>query len=136
MKTKMIIMSTLMFLGLHFTLGGAISSASPATEQINAGKNQVTGIADGNATTDVNSTIRKVINIITSFGGILAVMAIVFAGYKYITSGGDSSKVSSAKNMLIYAAIGIAVIAAAQIIVRFVINNSDNNPRTSYLQLR
>ena len=49
---------------------------------------------------------------------------IVYSGYNYITSGGDSGKVSSAKTTLIYALVGLLIAALAQIIVHFVINTA------------
>jgi len=69
----------------------------------------------------VNSVINTVINIISAFVGVVAVIMIVFAGFRYVTSGGDSSKISSAKNTLIYAVVGIVVAALAQVIVRYVV---------------
>ncbi len=76
--------------------------------------------------TDVNDTIRTVINILTSLIGVVGVIMIAVAGYKYITSSGDSGKVGSAKSTLIYALIGLAVAALAQLIARFVLEKSVN----------
>jgi hypothetical protein len=39
----------------------------------------------------------------------------------YITSGGDSSKVSSAKDTVLYAAIGLVVVVLARTIIVFVV---------------
>ncbi len=69
----------------------------------------------------VNSVINTVINILSAFVGIVAVIMIVFAGFRYVTSGGDSSKVTSAKNTLIYAIVGIVVAGVSQLIVRYVV---------------
>jgi hypothetical protein len=51
---------------------------------------------------------------------------IVFGGFKYITSGGDSNNVSGAKNTIIYAIIGLVIVALAQLIVHFVLNQTSN----------
>ena len=58
--------------------------------------------------------------------GVIAVIMIVYAGFKYITSGGESNGVSSAKNSLIYAIVGLVIVALAQIIVHLVLNTSSN----------
>jgi hypothetical protein len=42
-------------------------------------------------------------------------------GLKYITSQGDPNATATAKNTILYAAIGLVVVALAQVIVRFVI---------------
>jgi hypothetical protein len=46
---------------------------------------------------------------------------LVFGGFKYIISGGDSSKVTSAKNTIIYAIIGLIIVILAYAIVNFVV---------------
>ena len=46
---------------------------------------------------------------------------IIVSAFKYITSGGDSNKVASAKSSLIYAIIGLVIVGLAQFIVNFVI---------------
>ncbi|MBL8122451.1 hypothetical protein JNM87_06935 [Candidatus Saccharibacteria bacterium] len=47
---------------------------------------------------------------------------IMVSGFRYITSGGDSQKIASAKNTLIGAIIGLVVIALAQTIITFVLS--------------
>jgi len=52
--------------------------------------------------------------------GVAAVIMIILSGLRYITSGGDASKVGAAKSSLIYALIGLVIVALAQVIVHFV----------------
>ena len=47
---------------------------------------------------------------------------IIYGGFRYVTSGGDSGHVSSAKNTIIYAIVGLVVVALAQFIVQYVLN--------------
>lgn len=70
----------------------------------------------------VNSIITTVINIFSIVVGVIAVIMIIIGGIKYITSGGDSNNISSAKTTIIYAIIGLVVVALAQVIVRFVLS--------------
>ncbi len=53
------------------------------------------------------------------FGGI-ALIIIIIAGIKFITSQGDPQGTAKARNTIIYAAIGLAVSVAAFSIVTFV----------------
>ncbi len=78
------------------------------------------GDADSN-NKGVSSTISSVINILSILVGVVAVIMVLFGGFKYITSGGDSGKVTSAKNTIVYALIGLVIAALAQVIVRFVL---------------
>lgn len=81
---------------------------------------------DNDATDRLNNIIKTIINVVSIVVGVVAVIMIVFGGLKYITSGGESSNVSSAKNTIIYAIIGLVVVALAQFIVRFVLDRSIN----------
>jgi hypothetical protein len=73
-------------------------------------------------TTKINSIITTVVNIFSIVVGVVAVIMIIIGGLRYITSGGDSNNVSAAKNTIIYAIIGLVVVALAQFIVKFVLN--------------
>ena len=80
--------------------------------------------ADGTTGEKLTNIIKLIINIISVVVGVVAVIMIVFGGLKYITSGGESSNVSSAKNTILYAIIGLVIVALAQFIVRFVLDKS------------
>ena len=80
--------------------------------------------AAGDTETRVNSLITKIINILSVIVGIVAVIMIIFGGFKYITSGGDSGNVTGAKNTILYAIIGLIIVALAQFIVRFVLSTT------------
>ncbi|HTE57400.1 MAG TPA: hypothetical protein VK694_01540 [Verrucomicrobiae bacterium] len=77
--------------------------------------------AVGEAGESVNSIIATVINIFSVVVGVVAVVMIIIGGFRYITSGGDSSNVTGAKNTILFAVVGLIIVALAQIIVRFVL---------------
>ncbi len=80
------------------------------------------------ATGRVNDTVSKGLNLFSAIVGIISVVMIIVGGIRYITSGGDSGKVSSAQNTVLYAVIGLIVVALAQIIVKFVLNRFVGTP--------
>lgn len=73
------------------------------------------------ANNSVNNIIKTVINIFSLVVGVVAVIMIIIGGLRYITSGGDSGNVTNAKNTILYAIIGLVIVALAQIIVKFVL---------------
>lgn len=73
------------------------------------------------ATQRVNDTIALVINVFSLVVGVVAVIMIIIGGLRYIISGGDSGNVTSAKNTILYAIIGLVVVALSQFIVKFVL---------------
>ena len=73
---------------------------------------------------------KKVTNTILYIVGIIAVVMLIIGGIKYVVSGGDSTKVTDAKNTVLYAIIGLVIAFLAFAIVNFVITalpNSDEN---------
>jgi hypothetical protein len=64
--------------------------------------------------------ILKAASLVALVVGIASVIMIILGGLRYILSGGDSNKINTAKNQIIYACIGIAVAALAQTIIAFV----------------
>ncbi|MEX2006683.1 MAG: pilin [Candidatus Saccharimonadales bacterium] len=86
--------------------------------------NTDTCTVDDSSAADPNRLIRQIINIISVIVGIVAVVMIIWGGFKYITSGGAADKVTSAKNTLLYAIIGLIIVALAQVIVRFVLRTT------------
>ncbi len=74
------------------------------------------------ASTSINTIIKTIINIFSLVVGVVAVIMIIAGGFRYIASGGDSNKITAAKNTIIYAIIGLVVVALAQLIVQFVLN--------------
>lgn len=79
--------------------------------------------SNASAATNVTDLVKLVINIFSWIIGVVAVFAIIFGGFKYITSGGESAGVTGAKNTILYAIIGLVIVALAQLIVRFVLGN-------------
>lgn len=72
----------------------------------------------------VYSTVRLAINILSWIVGIAAVIMIIVGGLKYILSQGEGSNTASAKNTILYALVGLVVVALAQVIVKFVLNKA------------
>ena len=68
------------------------------------------------------SVLNGVINIITAIAAFVAVVMIIISGLQMITSSGNPEKISNARNVIIYASIGLIVIALARIIIIFITN--------------
>lgn len=92
-----------------------------AGANLDVSTNCQTGITGEDATAKINDLIADVINIFSLVVGVVSVIMIIIGGFKYITSGGDSSNITGAKNTILYAIIGLVIVALAQTIVRFVL---------------
>ncbi|MEK7620837.1 MAG: hypothetical protein AAB395_00595 [Patescibacteria group bacterium] len=119
---SLIVMSMLGLVGL-----GAVSVSADAIAttrgEVTRGVTDVGGGDTGNSSSDLTKTIKNVINILLFLIGMVAVIFIVIAGLRFVTSNGDANTVSSAKNTIIYAVIGIVVAVMAYAIVNFILFN-------------
>ncbi len=77
--------------------------------------------ANVSALTKAANSLVKIFSLVV---GAVAVIMIIYGGFRYITSGGDSGRVGAAKNSLIYAIVGLIIVALAQVIVHFVLNQT------------
>ncbi|HEX7483979.1 MAG TPA: hypothetical protein VF281_02395 [Candidatus Saccharimonadales bacterium] len=87
------------------------------------GANSAKGIdqvADLFGATGIFTTLTNVLLFII---GAISVIMIIIGGLRYVVSGGDSSKVSAAKNTILYAVVGILVALLAYAIINFVITS-------------
>lgn len=129
-----------MLLGLSTVLTLGVASAAPATvfalsdvqQGVCNGLNLNTGSSNSDcsknaSTSDFQTTLADIINIISIIVGVVAVIMIIIGGFRYITSGGNSEKVTTAKNTILYGIIGLIIVALAQIIVKFVLNEATKN---------
>lgn len=113
----------------------AAAAPTPCAPLVNTPKDQVLQSIDQVSKNDcgagVTNLASTIVNVLSQIVGVLAVIMVIWAGFKYITSGGDSNKVASAKTTLIYALIGLVVVALAQIIVHFAINTATGAATTA-----
>ena len=65
------------------------------------------------STATLVTTIMGLVNWIAWAVGLVAVVMGMYAGILFITAGGDAAKVSTARNILLYSIIGIAVAVLA-----------------------
>ncbi|HUD06032.1 MAG TPA: pilin [Candidatus Saccharimonadales bacterium] len=102
-----------------------------ASAQVNGVKDVCTGIGEaggsgggcsGTAGVSLGNTLRNVISVMSILIGVIAVIMIIVGGFKYVTSGGESNRINSAKNTIIYALVGLVIAALAQVLVHFVLH--------------
>lgn len=69
-----------------------------------------------------NGIFKQITNTILYIVGVIAVIMLIIGGIKYVVSGGDSKKVTDAKNTVLYAIIGLVIAFLAFAIVNFVVS--------------
>ncbi|HEX5456184.1 MAG TPA: pilin [Candidatus Saccharimonadales bacterium] len=86
---------------------------------------------NNDAAAKFNNLIARIINAVSVVVGVVAVIMIIFGGFRYVTSGGESGNISNAKNTIMYAIIGLVIVVFAQFIVKFVLAKATGGTEAS-----
>ena len=107
-----IIAAAIVFLLPHFALAqiDLQSGIQPIQEQ--------TGLPSE----DIRVIIAKIIRIMLGFIGLIALCIVLYAGYLWMTSGGDPAKIGKAKKWLTNGVIGLLIIFSSYSIVSFILS--------------
>ncbi|MFH1286271.1 MAG: pilin [Candidatus Magasanikbacteria bacterium] len=100
-------------------LSPAITHAQPAGDPLGLSIGEQTGLPNS----DVRVTVANIIRIMLGFLGLISVVIIVYAGFRWMTSGGNEEKIKAAQKTLIAAVIGLAIIMSAYSITILVIRS-------------
>ena len=125
-KIKLYIMSIIAVCGLVAPMMVPVAvGAQTAKEAVCEGAQFTTGSSNCDTASSertVKETVTLAIRILQMIVGIISVFTIIIAGLGYITSAGDGAKTKTAKDRILYSAIGLMVVVLAEVIVRFVLN--------------
>jgi hypothetical protein len=122
---------------LHIFLAGAylynplrvLAAAPPSSDESNLCQGAMIGCKDaaGNAINpgvNLQTRIAQISETLLTVAGAIAVIIIIVGGLTYITSSGDSGRIKQAKDIILYAIIGVIVTIMAYAIVHFVATSS------------
>jgi hypothetical protein len=82
------------------------------------------GIASSNVS--LPEIVGRIINILLGFIGIVLLLIVLYAGFQWMTAGGDSKKVEEAKQRISNAVVGLIILVAAFAISNFVLGSLVN----------
>jgi hypothetical protein len=118
-------------LGMSVMLGAAL--ALPFAVSVHAQTNQIDDVEDllptsfadetGLGQQDLKTGLGRLINVALGFLGIVAVIIILYGGFRWMTAGGNDEKVGEAKRLIIAGIIGLAIILASYAITTFVLQS-------------
>ncbi len=72
------------------------------------------------AQVDANTVVANALNAAYFIAGMIAVIVIIIAGMSYVTSSGDSGKLTRAKNQILFALAGLILVVSAFTITNFI----------------
>ena len=98
--------------------GFSVALAAAAPDLGLSGVNQVSGLPN----TDVRVVAARIIKTFLGLLGIIALVLVLYAGFTWMTAGGNEEKIGSAKKILLNAVIGLLIIVSSYAIASFVIS--------------
>ncbi len=84
--------------------------------------NSFKGFDVGNVANDPRIPIKRFINVVMGFLGMLAVLTILFGGFKWMTGGKNKENTEKATKLLINGVIGLIIIFSAWTLAWFIVN--------------
>ncbi len=101
----------------------ALAQSSPETRLFTSqeGMAEIGGVYGNKRPQDIRLMAAKFIRLILSFLGTIFLVLIMAAGFQWMTSGGNEEKTLKAKNLLVNAVIGLAIILVAWSIATYLI---------------
>ncbi|TAK89084.1 hypothetical protein EPO04_03215 [Patescibacteria group bacterium] len=120
----------IVFLALIFSAPVAVTVAPAAhatteSEICNGanigGGNSCSG-SPGTSDDSLKKTFRTASNVLLYLVGAIAVIALIYGGFRYVASTGNSAQIEAAKHTIIYAITGLVVAILAYAIVNFIIS--------------
>ncbi len=108
------------------SLSGSSAANSACAGISQLGGTQTCGSSATGGSSTISKIIKEVVNLLSLVLGAIAIVMIVVSGIRFALSGGEASKVSSAKNTIIYAVVGLVIAALAQAILHWVVGTSSS----------
>ncbi|MEI6237335.1 MAG: hypothetical protein WCP03_01910 [Candidatus Saccharibacteria bacterium] len=102
---------------------GVGGSANPNYDSVCKGI-EATGGDCNSGEDEINKLVAAIINVFSWVVGVVAVLMVIYGGFEFVTSGGDSAKSAKGRNTIFYALIGLVIVALAQVLVKFVLNKA------------
>ncbi len=137
--TKQIMKKVSVFAIVFMMAFSMFTVVADVSAQVGNGTGYTTNAGSGDATTwgntaaniqnraavgndDPRNIAANIINIILGFLGILAVVLILFGGFKWMTAAGNEDKVAEAKKLLVAGVVGLIIILAAYALAAFILD--------------
>ena len=101
---------------------GSVESANAFSYTIQDGVNAARGTGMPGDLFGAGGVITNITNVLLFVVGALAVIMIIVGGIRYATSGGNATSVTSAKNTILYAIVGLVIAFLAFAAVNWILS--------------
>lgn len=105
-----------------FSIGALNLSPVVSAQSIRSGAEAARGTDQPTQLFGDGGIFQQITNIMLFIIGVLSVIMLIIGGLRYVISGGNKDAVTSAKNTILYAIVGLVVALLAYAAIAFVLN--------------
>lgn len=119
MIRSLIITLVLSFSFITLTPSPAFAQPIPNDDLLGLQYGHETGLGAG----DIRITVARIINVALGLIGMIFLVLIIYAGFKWMTAGGNTDAIDKAKQTISAAVIGLLLVLTAMTITNFVLRS-------------
>ena len=120
-KIKQFILATVLVGGFGLATIAAPVGAVSAINDTCSDPTNATSVICKSKNDNVGTIVGAVVNTLLFLLGLAAVVVLIIAGITYTTSAGEADAIKRAKNMILYAVVGLVVAFSAYAIINWVL---------------
>lgn len=119
--SALVIASTIGFLGAAHA-ASAFSLFDKTCAVPGASTSSICSTGTSDPISGPHGIIHKVVLVVGTVGSVSAIIIIIVGSLMFTIAGGDAGKIKTARETILYAAIGLVIIASSQTIIIFIID--------------
>ncbi len=107
---------------IFFSTAVFLLTYSTALAQGDSGVGGDISLRDPLSGSDIENILERIINFLLIIAAPVAVIMAIWAGYLFMTAGGNEEKVKTARKTLMYVVIGVAVLILSKGVISLVVS--------------
>ena len=111
MRTHLLILVALVLFSL--APAALVQAQQTNAGNIGQGVQLINPLQSGNS---LSSFLQQILAFVIRIGAVVVILMMVYVGFKFVTAQGNETKISEAKNMLLWTIIGALILLGAQVI--------------------
>ncbi|OGG76437.1 hypothetical protein A2950_00850 [Candidatus Kaiserbacteria bacterium RIFCSPLOWO2_01_FULL_55_19] len=111
MRTHLLILVALVLFSL--APAALVQAQQTNAGNIGQGVQLINPLQSGNS---LSSFLQQILAFVIRIGAVVVILMMVYVGFKFVTAQGNETKISEAKNMLLWTVIGALILLGAQVI--------------------
>ena len=75
---------------------------------------------------DIPSLVNQILGYVLEIGGVIAIFAFIYSGYRFVAAQGNTEKLKEAREVFFGTCIGVAILLGAKLIATIIVSTLNN----------